>query len=144
MLLLDVNVLVYAFRKDSPHHKEIRIWFDEITEADEVFGVSDLVFSGLMRIVTHPRVFKVPSKMAEVISFIEKIREFPNFLLAIPSERHWSIFVGLCRSSGIKGNLVPDAYHAATAIEVGATWISTDRDYSRFSGLSWKHPLIKP
>ena len=54
--------------------------------------------------------------------------------------RHWEIFVGLCRQGGIKGNLVPDAYLAALAIESGSEWITTDRAYSRFSGLRWRDP----
>ena len=30
---------------------------------------------------------------------------------------------------------------AAPAIESGSEWITTDRDYSRFPGLKWRHPL---
>lgn len=47
----------------------------------------------------------------------------------------------LCRISGIKGNLVPDAFLAALAIESGSEWISTDRDYHRFPCLRVRHPL---
>ena len=53
----------------------------------------------------------------------------------------WDIFAGLCLSAGPKGNLVPDAYLAALAIESGSEWITTDRDFSRFPGLRWRHPL---
>jgi uncharacterized protein len=55
--------------------------------------------------------------------------------------RHWEIFTKLCRICEVKGNLVPDAYFAALAIETGSEWISTDRDYNRFPGLNWRHPL---
>jgi len=41
----------------------------------------------------------------------------------------------------VKGNLLPDAYLAAMAIERGATWYSADRGFARFSGLRWRHPL---
>jgi hypothetical protein len=47
----------------------------------------------------------------------------------------------LCRAAGVKGNLVRDAYLAALPIESGSEWITTDRDYSRFAGLRWRHPL---
>jgi hypothetical protein len=40
-----------------------------------------------------------------------------------------------------KGNLVPDAYLAALAIEHGCEWISADRDFARFPGLRWRHPF---
>jgi predicted nucleic acid-binding protein len=58
-----------------------------------------------------------------------------------PGERHWSIFRRLCTEAKVKGNLVPDAYFAALAIEAGCDWITTDRDFSRFGGLRWRSPL---
>jgi predicted nucleic acid-binding protein len=58
-----------------------------------------------------------------------------------PGPHHWDIFSRLCKSAGAKGNLVPDAFFAAMAIENGCEWITTDRDFSRFSELRWRHPL---
>lgn len=46
----------------------------------------------------------------------------------------------LCREAGARGNLVPDAYLAALAIESGSEWITMDRNFSRFKGLRWRHP----
>ena len=62
-------------------------------------------------------------------------------MLVGPGERHWDIFARLCRDASAKGNLVADAYLAAMAIESGNEWITTDRDYARFPGLRWRHPL---
>ena len=62
-------------------------------------------------------------------------------MLLAPGPRHWEIVVDLCRRTAVRGNLVPDAYIAALAIESGCEWITTDRDYSRFPGLKWRHPL---
>jgi len=58
-----------------------------------------------------------------------------------PGERHWTIFEDLCARAQVKGNLVADAFLAAMAIENGCEWVSTDRDYARFPGLRWRHPL---
>jgi predicted nucleic acid-binding protein len=58
-----------------------------------------------------------------------------------PGDRHWQIFSDLCRTSHAKGNLVADAYHTALAIEHGCEWITADRDFARFKGLRWRHPL---
>lgn len=55
--------------------------------------------------------------------------------------QHWSIFARLCRESGARGDLVADAYLAAPAIEAGCGWVTTDRDFSRFRGLRWRHPM---
>jgi len=58
-----------------------------------------------------------------------------------PGGRHWDIFTRLCRNVSARGNLVPDAYLAALAIESGSELITTDRDFSRFPSLRWRHPL---
>ena len=94
-----------------------------------------------MRIVTHPRVFDPPVPIAAALEFADSLRSQPNAVLVSPGESHWAIFERLCVAAGARGNLVPDAYLAALAIESGSEWITTDRDFSRFPGLRWRHPL---
>ena len=141
MVLPDVNVLVYAHRADAPHHAACLAWLEGVVNGDESFGLSELVLSGFMRVATHPKVFAKPSPMADALEFTEQLRGRPNCVPVAPGPRHWQIFRALCIDAGVKGNLVPDAYLAALAIEAGCEWISTDRDFSRFKGLRWRHPL---
>lgn len=141
MILLDVNVLVHAFRADAPRHVEFRQWLQERLAAHEPFGISELVLSGALRILTHPRVFNPPTPLPAALAFAEAVRAHQNCVLVSPGPRHWRIFTHLCTSSYAKGNLIPDAYLAAIAIENGAELISTDRDFARFAGLRWRHPL---
>ncbi len=140
MLLPDVNLLVYAHREDSPHHVQCLEWLEALINSDEAFAMSELVLSGFLRIVTHPKIFNPPSDLEDALSFIGQIRKQPNCILVFPKERHWGIFTKLCKEANAKGNLIPDAYHAALAIEAGCEWITTDRDFSRFSGLRWSSP----
>ena len=141
MILPDVNILVYAHREDSPNHAAYYEWLENLINGEEAFGISDIVLSGFLRIVTHPRIFNPPSEITKAISFVEQIRKQPNCVLITPSSRHWHIFTRLCLEANAKGNLVPDAYLAALAIDSGSEWITTDRDFSRFTGLKWRHPL---
>ena len=141
MIIPDVNVLVYAFREDSLRHDEYRAWLHERLRSREAFGISELVLSGAMRVLTHPRIFSPPTPVARVLEFMEALRDQPNVVLLRPGERHWEIFTDLCRSNGAKGNLVADAYHAALAIETGSEWITTDRGFAGYPGLRWRHPL---
>ena len=141
MVLPDVNVLVYAHREDASQHAGCRAWVEAAINGNEAFGLSDLVLSGFLRVVTHPKVFARPSPLADALEFTEQLRTRPNGVAVAPGPRHWAIFRTLCTGAGAKGNLVPDAYLAAMAIESGCEWISTDRDFSRFKDLRWRHPL---
>jgi toxin-antitoxin system PIN domain toxin len=141
MRLVDVNVLVYAHRLDAVRHQEYAEWLRDLLAGQEPYGISDLVLSGFLRIVTNPKVFRQPTSMETALVFAQLVRTQPNCVPVEPGQRHWEIFIELCRIAGVKGNLVPDAYLAALAIESGSEWITTDRDFSRFPGLRWRHPL---
>lgn len=141
MILTDVNVLVYSHRSDAPGHPEYRKWLEKLLNGDQAYGFSELVLSGFLRVVTHPRVFNPPSDLASALAFAQAIRGQPNAVPIAPGPRHWGIFQSLCEATRARGNLIPDAYLAALAIESGSEWITTDRDYSRFPGLKWRHPL---
>ncbi len=141
MRCVDVNVLVYAHRRESPDHDAYRAWLEDARRANEPLGLSDAVGSGFLRVVTHPRIFREPTPRNVAIAFIDGLRQSPATTLVHPGERHWHIFLDLCDQVGASGNLIPDAYLAAVAIEQGATWVSADRGFARFSQLRWVHPL---
>ncbi len=140
MVLPDVNILVAAYRDDVPEHASCRGWLENVLKGEEVFGMSELVLSGFLRIVTHPRVFALPSPANEALDFTRTIRSQPHCVQVYPGPRHWEIFQRLYLDAEVRGNLVPDAYLAALAIESGCEWITLDRDFARFGGLRWNRP----
>ena len=141
MILVDANVLIYAFRRDTDRHDDFRRWLETAIAEEPVLGVSELILSTVVRITTHSRIFARPSTAGEAFGFAQFLLDQPNAVSVTPGRRHWSIFASLCRNTEARGNLVTDAYLAALAIEAGAEWITTDRDFARFSGLRWRHPL---
>jgi toxin-antitoxin system PIN domain toxin len=141
MILLDVNVLVYAHREDALDHARYARWLEDVATGDAAFGLSDLVLSEFMRIVTHPRIFTPPTPLVDALAFVEALRGRPTCVSVDPGPRHWQLFASLCRRVGARGNFVPDAYLAALAIESGSEWLTTDRGFARFPGLRWRHPL---
>ena len=141
MILPDVNVLVYAFIEEAPDHERYLEWLESLVNGREQYALADLVLSGFLRVVTHPRVQVSPASIEEAIGFVEGIRDRPTCTSVRPGPRHWSLFLDLCRRVGAKGNLVPDAYLAALAIEAGGEWVTTDRDFARFPDLRWRHPF---
>jgi uncharacterized protein len=141
VILLDVNILVYAHRPDAADHARYYEWLQDALNSDELCGLSELALAGMVRIVTHPRIFPKPTPLEQALKFARELRDDEGAAIVAPGPSHWEVFAGLCRMAGAKGNLVSDAYFAALAIESGAEWITADRDYARFPGLRWRHPL---
>lgn len=140
MILPDVNVLIYAFRADAPHHDICRLWLERVLRSDTPFAISRLVLSAVVRITTHSRPFNVPSTLDETFRFCEYVFDQPHCQIIEPGERHWDIFKRLCVETNTKGPRVTDAWFAALAIEWSCEWITMDRDFARFPGLKWSRP----
>lgn len=141
MILPDVNVLIYAYRPDSVDHARYKRWLDDVVNGPSAYGISPQVVGSVVRVCTHPRIFAVPDRCADVLRFGRTLLEQPNATIITPGARHWSIFESLCVGAKAAGNLVQDAWFAALAIEGGCEWITTDRDYARFAGLTWRAPF---
>jgi uncharacterized protein len=142
MILPDVNVLIYAFRKDVPEHPICRRWLDEVVLGDAQFGISPLTLSAVVRITTNTRTYKAPSSIEDAIGFGEDLLALPHCQIVVPRERHWDIFKRLCIETQTRGPRVTDAWYAALAIEWGCEWITLDHDYARFPGLKWSAPAM--
>lgn len=132
---------MYAFRADTEGSAAYRDWLEEAGNSPESLGISELILSGFMRIVTHPRIFAEPTPLATARAQAESLIRAPAAVRLRPGPSHWEIFSELCAESGAKGNHIADAYHAALAIESRATFFTTDGDYARFKNLRYAHPL---
>ena len=105
------------------------------------YAITDWVLSGFIRVVTNPRALVEPYSLDNAMAFASAVRDRSHCIHLSPGPGHWSIFLDLCRKSNATGNLVPDAYLAALAIENGAELVTEDRDFARFPGLIWRRPL---
>jgi len=141
LILPDVNVLIYAFRPDSQDHSRFKAWLDHVLNGPEIYAISEFVLASFVRLVTNVRIFNEPNSLDEAFAFTTVIRSQPHCALIKPGEAHWKVFVDLCLKSAARGNHVADAYLAALVIESGNELITTDRDFSRYPGLRWRHPL---
>lgn len=132
---------MYAHQTGTAEHQAYKDWLGVTIAGDRPVAIPDVVLSGFIRLVTHPRIFAQPTPLREAFLVAQDLRSAESFVPLAPGERHWSIFERLCAETEARGNLVTDAYLAALAIESGSELITTDRDYSRFPGLRWRHPL---
>jgi uncharacterized protein len=139
--LLDVNVLINAHRRDAERHKEFREFVESLLNGDEAYAVSDFVITGFVRIVTNQRVWRPSTPLDEALRYGDTVRNQPHAVVISPGDRFWGIFTRICRQADATAKLVPDAYLAALAMEHGCEFITADRDFARFRGLRWRHPL---
>lgn len=137
----DVNVLLYAFREESDRHLHYRRWVESALGGPEPVGLFEPVLAAVVRIATHPAIYKTPAPRKTVEQFIDTCLAGPAARPLRADAQHWSLFRELCERADCRGNLVQDAYLAALALEHNCTYVTTDRDFSRFPRLRWQHPL---
>ncbi|HVF77487.1 MAG TPA: TA system VapC family ribonuclease toxin [Solirubrobacteraceae bacterium] len=137
VLLPDVNVLLAGFRPDHIHHRPARAFLEDARSRTTTLGVSDVALTSLVRLATNPRVFVQPDTITDVLDYIDALLDPPvEIVRAGPG--HWSRFADLCRELNLRGNLVPDAYMAALALEERAELITFDRGLGRYPRLRWR------
>ena len=127
-------------RGGGPLHESCRERLRDVYAGKEPFGLCAPVLIGLLRILTHPKVFSPPDTHEQAFAFVRSLLDHPNALLLNPGRDHVRLFEELCITADARGDLVTDAYLAALAIETGAELVSADRDFALFPGLRWRRP----
>jgi hypothetical protein len=141
MLLLDANVLIYAFRRDLVQHAKAKRWVEKKLAEREPLGLHEFTELAFLRITTNPRAFAQPSSLEESLSFLNAIRACPLVTEVRTAPGHRETFIRLCRDLRLAGNDITDAFIAAVAIEAEATLASADSGFARFHDLQWIDPL---
>lgn len=141
MIMVDVNILVYARVSKYAQHEAAREWLDRQLNSSVPVGLPWPSLLGFMRLVTNPRLYPKPNSIAGAWQQVLSWLACDPVWIPEATERHAAILEQLLASPGVHGNLVPDAHLAALAIEHGLTLFSADGDFARFSGLRWSNPL---
>ena len=135
MLLLDVNVVVAAYREDLSQHEVISDWWNELIEHRQPFTVPTIVWASFVRLVTNRRIFDPPASLGEAFDFVTVVCDQPAHVLLGPGPKHLELLRRTCEESDATGDLVSDAVIAAIALEHGCTVASLDRDFARFQSI---------
>lgn len=141
MIVVDANLLLYAYGESSPHHKKARAWLESVFSGVETVGLPWQTLVAFIRIATDPRIPGYRRSREEVIRIVNEWLEQPVVRLLIPSERSLPIFQEMVLAGQASGPLASDAELAALTMEYGAVLQTADRDFARFPGLRWVNPL---
>lgn len=143
MILIDVNLLLYASNAADQRHEAARTWLDAQMNGTARVGLPWQSAIGFARIATNPRAFPRAITMAAAWQQIEFWLSRRNVWIPVPGPHHQAILGELLRNLGGGSNLISDAHLAALAIEHGLKLCSCDGDFARFRGLRWENPLAR-
>lgn len=141
MIVLDVNILIYAVNRDAPLHSRAKSWLEGTISGAETVGIPWTVLLAFLRLSTRPGPFRNPMPLVTAFDMIDAWMEQPSVGIIEPGPRHRTILRGLLSALGTGGNLTSDAHLAALALEHQAELCSSDHDFLRFPGLRWRNPL---
>lgn len=142
MLLVDANLLIYAYNTAVTEHAAARDWLRDVLRADEEIALPWAVIHAFLRLTTGGIVLPIPAAMDQVLPVVNTWLSLPHVRTIEPGPRYWEILHRLCLDSRVRGNLVSDAHLAALAVEHDATLCTADRDFRRFAGLRVLNPLV--
>jgi toxin-antitoxin system PIN domain toxin len=89
----------------------------------------------LLRITTNPRVVTRPLQADEASAIVVEWFERPQAVVVEPGAGYWKALKQQIGAAQVAGPLVSDAAIATLALQHGARLCTTDRDFTRFSGL---------
>jgi uncharacterized protein len=143
MIAIDTNILVYSVREDSPWHAAALASLRQIAEARTLWAIPWPCVHEFLAVVTHPRIYKPPTLLRDAILQVDYWMESPTLRLLGEGSGYWEHLKPALLAGKVVGPLVHDVRVAAICRSNGVREIWTaDRDYSRFSGLPTRNPLI--
>ena len=142
MIVLDVNLLLYAYDAASPDHRKARKWIEEVFSGDESIGLPWQTLTAFIRILTHPGLLGERFSMRQALAIVDQWVDTPHVQTLTPGERHWPLFRDMLVNGDVRGKVTTDAALAALTIEYAGVLYTADRDFARFPGLRWVNPLV--
>ena len=141
MIVVDANLLLYAYDPGSPHHKAARKWIEEALSGSEIVGIPWQTVGAFLRIATNSKLPGPHVVLERIIEVVDMWFEQPNVRFLTPGDRHWDLLRQMMTEGQARGPLLTDAQLAAITIEYGGVLHTMDRDFARFPGLRWVNPL---
>ncbi|MGD0481953.1 MAG: type II toxin-antitoxin system VapC family toxin [Terracidiphilus sp.] len=141
MIVIDVNLLIYAYDSTTPSHVEAKAWIEEVFSSGNAFGLPWQNIAAFIRVLTYPGLHGERFSRDQALFIVEQWLAMPHMRALAPGERHWPLFREMLIKGDVRGKLTTDAQLAALTIEYGGVLHTTDRDFARFPGLRWMNPL---
>ncbi len=141
MIVVDANLLLYSYDRQSPHHVKSAAWLEQTLSGTESVGLPWPTIAAFLRVITNRRLPGVRLTLQHAIQTVEQWLAQPNVRILVPGDDYWFLLRRMIVEGQAAGPLVSDAEIAALTIEYGGVLHTADRDFARFPGLRWLNPL---
>jgi hypothetical protein len=142
MIVLDVNLLIYAYDTTCNEHRKAQAWVEDVFSGNEPIGLPWQTISAFLRVLTYSETYGEHFAMERIIAIVDDWLALPHVRTLAPGEGHWKLFREMLVMGDVRGKLTTDAALAALTIEYGGVLYTNDRDFARFPGLRWVNPLL--
>ncbi len=141
MIVIDANLLLYAYVRELPFHAEARRWLQEAFSEEPLIGIPWQSIGAFLRVATNPRLSMGDLPTDRALAIVDSWLALPNVRALAPGDNHWPLLRRALTQSQVRGPRITDVQLAAITMEYGGTLHTTDRDFARFPGLRWTNPL---
>lgn len=141
MILVDANLLIYAYDSSSELHPGASRWLADVMGGVEPLGLPTQSLLAFVRLSSNSSLFRRPLTSAKAVEIVREWLDRPHVSCPVPGDRHWQIVGALAKAAQVRGPGMMDAHLAALTVEHGATLYTTDRGFARFPKLRFQNPI---
>jgi hypothetical protein len=144
VIAIDTNLLVYAYREDSPFHESAVESLRPVVEGAAPWALPWPCVHEFIGVVTNDKVYKPASPLPGVLAFLDATFGSPQLHLLAESPGYFEKLRDLATAARLKGSRIHDARIAALCLHHGVSELwSADRDFTAFPQLKVRNPLVK-
>jgi toxin-antitoxin system PIN domain toxin len=143
VIAVDTQILVYAHREDSPWHVEAAALIAAMAEGQAPWAIPWPCVHEFLAIVTHPRIYVPPTPLTRALDQVDAWLQSPSLTVLSEGVGYWPVLRSDLTAGRTTGSRVHDARVAALCRQHGVSELLTaDRDFSRFTQLTVRNPLV--
>ena len=143
MIAVDTNILIYSHRIESPWHAAAKSCVAALAIGRSRWAVPWPCIHEYLGIVTHPKIYTVPTPMALALEQAQAWCQSPSVSIIGETGVHLATLSAIVSAANLVGPKIHDARIAAICLQHGVSELWTaDRDFSRFPTLKARNPLI--
>jgi uncharacterized protein len=143
LIAVDTNILIYAYRKESPFHPIAFHHMRLLVEGENPWAIAWPCLHEFVSVATNPKVFATHNSLAEAFNQISVWQSSGKLRFLGESSEHLDVIHTLLTAAKARGGQIHDARIAAICLQHGVTELWTaDRDFSRYPTLKTRNPLV--